>query len=91
MNDQEDLVNSPRHYIHPSGIEAIEITRHETFLRGNIIKYVLRAPYKGTEIQDLEKAAVYLQWEIERAKRETLGEDLSTGEYQVLKGLEDNE
>lgn len=70
MNDNEDVVNSPKHYFHPSGIEAIEITRHESFLRGNIIKYVLRAPYKGTELQDLEKAAVYLAWEIERVRNE---------------------
>lgn len=61
-----DAVNHPHHYYHPSGIEAIHITRHESFLRGNIIKYVLRAPYKGDELEDLKKAAVYLQWEIER-------------------------
>lgn len=55
---------------HPSGIEAIEITQYESFLRGNIIKYVMRAPYKGSELADLEKAAEYLQWEIERVKEE---------------------
>ena len=70
MSESEDAVNHPKHYKHPSGIEAIEITRHESFLRGNIIKYVLRAPYKGTELQDLEKAAVYLAWEIERVRNE---------------------
>ena len=52
-------------YTHPSGITVIQITKHETFLRGNIIKYVLRAPYSGEELKDLKKAAVYLQWEIE--------------------------
>lgn len=55
---------------HPSGIEAIEITQYESFLRGNIIKYVMRAPYKGNELADLEKAAEYLQWEIERVKEQ---------------------
>ena len=55
---------------HPSGIEAIEITQYESFLRGNIIKYIMRAPYKGTELEDLEKAAEYLQWEIERVKED---------------------
>lgn len=55
---------------HPSGIEAIELTQYESFLRGNILKYVLRAPYKGDELADLEKAAEYLQWEIERVKEE---------------------
>ena len=65
----EDAVRHPKHYAHPSGIEVIDITRYESFLRGNIIKYVLRAPYKGSELQDLQKAAQYLEWEIERVKR----------------------
>lgn len=65
-------IEHPAHYnAHPSGIETIEITRHETFLRGNILKYVLRAPYKGNELQDLLKAQQYLAWEIERVEEET--------------------
>lgn len=71
--EEEDIVNSPKHYKHPSGIEVINLTRYESFLRGNILKYILRAPYKGRELEDLEKAAVYLQWEIERVKKEQLG------------------
>jgi len=62
---------SPNHYRHPSGIEAIQITKFESFLRGNILKYVLRAPYKGEELQDLLKAQQYLEWEIERVKNES--------------------
>jgi len=66
-----DAVNRPAHYTsHPSKVEAITITRHETFLRGNILKYVLRAPYKGAELQDLLKARTYLDWEIERAQEQ---------------------
>jgi hypothetical protein len=61
---------SPKHYYHPSGIEAIQITKFETFLRGNILKYILRAPYKGEELSDLLKAQQYLAWEIERVKAE---------------------
>ena len=62
-------VEQPGHYLaHPSGVEAITITRHESFLRGNVIKYILRAPYKGYELQDLRKAAQYLAWEIERVE-----------------------
>lgn len=64
----DDPVNTPSHYQHPSGIEVIEITRHESFLRGNVLKYVLRAPYKGNELEDLKKAAKYLAWEIERVE-----------------------
>lgn len=58
---------------HPSGVEAIELTRHESFLRGNILKYVLRAPYKGAELSDLRKAAEYLRWEIERVGSGDIG------------------
>ena len=66
-----DPVNHPSHYTrHPSGIEAIQITEHETFLRGNILKYVLRAPYKGNELEDMEKAAWYLARDIQRLKGE---------------------
>lgn len=63
-----DAVKHPSHYYHPSGIEVIQITKHETFVRGNIIKYVLRAPYKGDELQDLLKAREYLDMEIERVR-----------------------
>jgi hypothetical protein len=67
---------SPVHYTsHPSGIEPIQITKYETFLRGNIIKYVMRAPYKGKELQDLEKAQQYLEWEIERVKNDQQPKD----------------
>jgi hypothetical protein len=64
-----DIIDQPEHYTsHPSGIEVIEITKHETFLRGNVLKYVLRAPYKGREVEDLKKAMKYLQWELDRAQ-----------------------
>ena len=71
-----DPVHHPNHYFHPSGIEVIDITRYESFLRGNILKYVLRAPYKGHELQDLKKAAQYLQWEIERIERGVSAKDI---------------
>ena len=64
-----DVVKHPTHYTsHPSGVEPIVITRHESFLRGNVLKYVLRAPFKGAELQDLRKARQYLDWEIERVE-----------------------
>lgn len=66
-----DPVHTPAHYQHPSGIEVIEITRHESFLRGNVLKYVLRAPYKGNELEDLKKAAKYLAWELERLEKQS--------------------
>ena len=59
---EDDQVNHPKHYnSHPSGIEAIEICRDLTFDCGNAVKYVMRAPHKGSEKQDLEKAEFYLK------------------------------
>jgi hypothetical protein len=64
-----DNVNKPAHYnMHPSGIEVMDIVKHETFLRGNVIKYVMRAPYKGKEVEDLKKARRCLDLEIELAE-----------------------
>jgi hypothetical protein len=66
---KDDPIKHPKHYTsHPSGIEPIEICAHETFNRGNILKYVMRAPYKGCELQDLKKARQYLDWEISRVE-----------------------
>lgn len=70
VEEQQDNVNHPSHYTcHPSGIEPIEITEHMGFCLGNVIKYVMRAPYKGREIEDLKKAQFYLDREIERLER----------------------
>lgn len=64
-----DPVNHPKHYTsHPSGVECIDITRHENFNIGNAIKYLWRRGEKGNEIQDLEKAVWYIRDEIERLK-----------------------
>lgn len=64
-----DMVNHPPHYTsHPSGIEAIEVTRHMNFNLGNAMKYIWRAGIKDADktIQDLEKAVFYLNDEIKR-------------------------
>jgi hypothetical protein len=65
-----DSVNHPRHYnTHPSGIECIEIARHYGFNIGNVIKYVWRCEEKGAPIEDLKKAAWYLNDEIQRREK----------------------
>lgn len=67
MQKDNDPVNHPSHYTsHPSGVEVIQITEHMNFNLGNAIKYILRAEYKGKQIQDLEKAAWYVNREIQR-------------------------
>lgn len=68
-----DPVNHPTHYnSHPSGVECITITRHMSFNVGNVIKYLWRAGLKvsAPSLQDLEKAAWYLNDEIKRMQAE---------------------
>ena len=40
------------------------------FLQGSAVKYICRYKYKGTPIQDLEKAKQYIDWmiQLEQAK-----------------------
>ena len=67
-SDITDPVNHPSHYkSHPSGVECIDITEHMGFNLGNALKYIWRADLKDNAIQDLEKAAWYINREI--AKR----------------------
>lgn len=66
-----DPVQSPSHYDLPGGIQVIDLIRGESFLRGNIIKYVMRAPHKQNELEDMKKALRYLTWEIERLENES--------------------
>jgi hypothetical protein len=64
-----DQVNHPVHYTSdPSGVEAIQITRHRNFNIGNAIKYLWRAGIKdeSRHIEDLKKAIFYIQDEINR-------------------------
>ena len=67
-----DSVNSPNHYT-AGGIEVIDVLKAKMtesefkgFLRGNVIKYLLRAELKGNEEQDYQKA----KWYLERLLRE---------------------
>lgn len=65
-----DSINHPRHYTsHPSGIECIQITEHMNFNVGNAIKCLWRANDKNG-IEDLQKAAWYVNREIERLRGE---------------------
>jgi len=60
-----DPVNHPKHYTsHPSGVECIEITRHMGYNLGCVYKYLWRVDLKDNPIEDLKKAAWYLDDEI---------------------------
>lgn len=67
-----DAVNHPKHYgSHPSGVECITIVEHMPFNVGNAMKYLWRAGLKGDDpIQDLKKAAKYIEFEIARLQRD---------------------
>lgn len=66
-----DAVNHPEHYTsHPSGIECIQVAETMGFNLGNALKYIWRAGLKGDAIEDLRKAAWYLNREIGRREVE---------------------
>lgn len=65
-----DVINHPKHYTnHPSKIECIQVTEHMNFCLGNAVKYIWRADLKADAIEDLKKAAWYIQREIERREK----------------------
>ncbi len=65
-----DPVNHPKHYTnHPSGVECIQITEHMSFCLGNAVKYIWRADLKFDSVEDLKKAAWYIQRELELRER----------------------
>ena len=65
-------IHHPKHYSeHPSGVECIHIAQEFNYNLGNVIKYVWRAGLKTENpFQDLQKAAKYIEFEIERVQRE---------------------
>lgn len=67
-----DNVNHPPHYMWLNGIEVIDIVEPLADASGwNVacaVKYLLRCDHKGKDIEDMEKAAWYINREIERRK-----------------------
>ena len=76
MEEVNKNVSHPSHY--NQGIEAIDIIEswELNFSLGNAIKYILRSPYKGKQIEDLEKARWYIDREINRLKDEIVRKNL---------------
>jgi predicted DNA-binding protein len=66
-----DNVNHPPHY-NRFPVEVIEITEQLDFNKGNAVKYILRAGHKAgvDELEDLSKAAWYVNRAIEKLKKE---------------------
>lgn len=75
MLDGDDMVNHPPHYTQ-GGIECIEAIRASlglegfvSYCHGNIQKYLWRSEHKGKRIEDMKKAAWYLNRAIEEMER----------------------
>ena len=69
-----DSVEHPSHYNAGSveAIDAIKSALGDAFLdycRGNVLKYVWRCRHKGNTLEDLRKAAKYLEWAIGEAEK----------------------
>ena len=63
-----DMVNEPPHY-KSGGMEAIDVIEAffaDDFHLASAFKYLARAGKKGDYVEDLQKAAWYLQREIDR-------------------------
>jgi hypothetical protein len=78
-----DAVNHPSHYTQYP-VEVIELTRHMTFTRGNSVKYIARAGYKGgpeKELEDLKKAKWYLEDDIKELEKKLEQDKLDTSTF----------
>ena len=78
-------VNHPSHYAEGRKYEPIDVIEDWElgFNLGNTVKYISRAGRKDDIVQDLEKAAWYLNREIERRKKEK-----TEKEYEAIERLE---
>lgn len=67
MQFMQQTAPHAKHYqmMKPEPIEVIE-NWGLGFHLGNAVKYIARAPYKGSKKQDLEKAIWYLQRELNK-------------------------
>ncbi len=78
-NKKGEAVNHPLHYGGDNNpYEAIKVIEawDLDFCLGNTVKYISRAGKKDDIVQDLEKAAWYLQRKIDRLKHKRLGESI---------------
>lgn len=74
FEENHDPVNHPSHY-NQFGIECLDAieasmppVEFRGYLKGNCQKYIWRYVYKGKPVEDLEKAAFYLNKLIEKVK-----------------------
>ena len=80
-----DIINHPSHYT-DGKIEVIDFIEEKqlNFHRGNAIKYIARAGKKNKEkeIEDLKKAAWYINREIQRLEKMKKNKDRKQVDYE---------
>ena len=76
--EKKDMVNHPEHYQGVYGLEAKEVMRNFISKYQNayvgamvcsVLKYILRAPSKGKQLEDLKKARKHLDFAIEELEK----------------------
>lgn len=75
---EDGTARSASHYQHGTK-EPIEIMQDyftaemmHGFCLGNVLKYALRARFKGSELKDIEKMAQYAKWDVQVLKGEKI-------------------
>ena len=76
--EKKDMVNHPEHYQGLYGIEVDDVMQNfipkyqDAYVGAkicNVLKYILRAPAKGKQLEDLKKASVDLKSAIDRLEK----------------------
>lgn len=89
-----DAVHSPSHYC--GGIETIDFIKDKLgwgfipYCLGNVIKYVSRYDKKGKPLEDLQKAAVYLQWAIEKMEADSNPDFVKLSRSEAIKAVNED-
>jgi hypothetical protein len=76
MKEYDDIT-LPEHYNVREGIEPKDfiMSNNLNLAEGNIIKYIYRAPFKGSTLKDYEKAKEYINILIETHRKKTIIEE----------------
>lgn len=76
--DKSGMAIAQAHY-NQCEVEPIEVMQMyftsemmHGFCLGNVIKYALRARFKGTEMTDIEKMAQYADWDVQVMRAEKI-------------------
>ena len=82
-----ETVHHPSHY-KPGTYEAIKVIEawDLNFNLGSVLNYICIRKDKGSEIEDLEKAKQYIQFEIDRLKE---AEDNKPIDYEITNACDD--